>query len=65
MRRVRSLREPEHRQVEHPVAVLARVVVHEADRLQPDLRMAQQLLPDQLTRGAGTHDDHPLALVRL
>ncbi len=52
----------EHRQVQHAVSVLRGVVIHEADRLEPELWMAQQFFPDQFTGGPGTHDDHPVAV---
>ena len=46
----------EHRQVAHAVTVLGAVVVHEADRIEPQLRVAQQLLDDHLPGGAGADD---------
>jgi hypothetical protein len=49
-----------HREIAEPVAVLGPIVVHEADRVEAELRVAQQLLDDDLTGGAGAHDEHPL-----
>ncbi len=56
------LERTKHRQVEHPVPVLSPVIVDEPDRLQADLRVAQQFLADQLPGRPGPHDDDPLAL---
>ena len=55
---------PEHRQVGEPMAVLALVVVHEGDRVEADLRMAQQLLHDHLARGAGADDQRPSGVLQ-
>jgi hypothetical protein len=53
-----AARRPEHLDARDPHALLARVVVHEADRSTPQLGVPPQLKRDLLAAVAGAHDQH-------